>query len=302
MLPPCLPLELWDRAIDHLWNDCAALEARRLTCHAWFSSAHVHVFRNAEVHLHCEQDCDTLANLTAPHTAHPLRLLSIVNLGRTASFHAEPDRRCNAGTLARRQGGETDDIYGYPWMALSKPTLAAMEAITWEHDERPQRITALRWAAGTASWSLASLHFFAETYGVQSHPALKFFPSCSKGESIGYDRARREGAPDDFLSQKCGTYRAVGGDPTELQNAGCLPEFDTLRRRKMKRVEQRGTMDGLLAMGRSYHHQPPAAIHPSSHYHGTLNGRGPGPDRSPPLGYPPCQPLLPSDTSVLARP
>ncbi|KAH9833122.1 uncharacterized protein C8Q71DRAFT_191410 [Rhodofomes roseus] len=103
MLPPCLSLELWDRAIDHMWNDCAALEARSLTCHAWFSCAHVHVFRNAEVHLHCEQDCDTLANLTAPYTAHPLRLLSIVNLGRTASFHAEPDRRCNAGALARRQ-------------------------------------------------------------------------------------------------------------------------------------------------------------------------------------------------------
>ncbi|KAH9839053.1 uncharacterized protein C8Q71DRAFT_855702 [Rhodofomes roseus] len=97
MLPPRLPLEVWDRAIDHLWNDRAALEACSLTCHAWFSCTRVHVFRNAQVHLHCEQDCDTLANLTAPYTAHPLRLLSIVNLGRTASFHAEAD----AATQAR---------------------------------------------------------------------------------------------------------------------------------------------------------------------------------------------------------
>lgn len=96
---PRLPLEVWDRAIDHLWNDRASLEACSLTCRAWLRCTRVHIFRSVQAHLHCEQDCETLVNLQAPYTAHPLRYISILNLGRSAFFHAEPDAAAQARWL-----------------------------------------------------------------------------------------------------------------------------------------------------------------------------------------------------------
>ncbi|KAH9836151.1 protein disulfide isomerase [Rhodofomes roseus] len=66
----------------------------------------------------------------------------------------------------------------------------------------------------------------AEKYGVQSYPTLKFFPKGSKGEPLDYDGPRSEEAFVDFLNEKCGTHRAVGGGLSDL--AGRLPELDTL--------------------------------------------------------------------------
>ncbi|KAK7033138.1 disulfide isomerase [Favolaschia claudopus] len=65
----------------------------------------------------------------------------------------------------------------------------------------------------------------AERYGVASFPTIKFFPKGSS-EAVAYEGGRDESAFVDFLNEKCGTYRAVGGGLSD--KAGRLPEFDAL--------------------------------------------------------------------------
>jgi len=64
----------------------------------------------------------------------------------------------------------------------------------------------------------------AEKYEIKSFPTIKFFPKG--GEPIDYKGGRGEADFVQFLNEKCGTHRAVGGG---LNNqAGRLPEFDAL--------------------------------------------------------------------------
>ena len=44
-----LPPELWDQAIDHLWNDPDTLRACSLTCKDWLPSSRYHLFRNVRL-------------------------------------------------------------------------------------------------------------------------------------------------------------------------------------------------------------------------------------------------------------
>lgn len=91
-----LPLETWDRIVDHLWNDWSSLDACSLTCTALLVSTRLHIFRNVQAHLHCEQDCDNLSELEAPHTTRPLRYIGMLNIGRSCFFHAEPSAEVQA--------------------------------------------------------------------------------------------------------------------------------------------------------------------------------------------------------------
>jgi|SRR5712671_1490044 len=50
-------------------------------------------------------------------------------------------------------------------------------------------------------------------YGIQSYPTIKFFPKG--GEPIDYEGGRQEADFVQFLNEKCGTYRAVGGSLNE---------------------------------------------------------------------------------------
>ncbi|KAG6873925.1 hypothetical protein C0995_008964 [Termitomyces sp. Mi166 len=62
-------------------------------------------------------------------------------------------------------------------------------------------------------------------YDVTGFPTIKFFSKDDK-EPITYDLGRTEAAFVDFLNEKCGTHRAVGGGLSD--QAGRLPEFDSL--------------------------------------------------------------------------
>jgi protein disulfide-isomerase A6 len=64
----------------------------------------------------------------------------------------------------------------------------------------------------------------AMKYNVQSFPTIKFFPKG--GEPIEYGGGRQEADFVQFLNEKCGTYRAVGGGLND--QAGRHPEFDAL--------------------------------------------------------------------------
>ncbi|KAJ7773297.1 protein disulfide isomerase [Mycena metata] len=65
----------------------------------------------------------------------------------------------------------------------------------------------------------------AARYGVTGYPTIKFFGKGSS-EPIAYEGGRNEAEFVEFLNEKCGTHRAVGGGLSD--KAGRLPEFDTL--------------------------------------------------------------------------
>ncbi|SJL09780.1 related to protein disulfide-isomerase A6 precursor [Armillaria ostoyae] len=65
----------------------------------------------------------------------------------------------------------------------------------------------------------------AKRYEVSSFPTIKFFSKDNK-EGISYEGGRSEVDFVNFLNEKCGTHRAVGGGLTG--KAGRLPNFDAL--------------------------------------------------------------------------
>lgn len=131
-----LPLETWDRIIDHLWNDRTSLDACSLTCTALLVSTRLHIFRNVQVHLRCEQDCDKVAELKAPHTTQPLRYIGILNLGRSCFFHAELNAEVQAQWLDNKLppllseliGVDTLHLFNVIW-AMAVPR--ALEESPW---------------------------------------------------------------------------------------------------------------------------------------------------------------------------
>jgi len=68
----------------------------------------------------------------------------------------------------------------------------------------------------------------AQKYGVASFPTIKFFGKGkeNKGNPAAYDGGRSEQAFIDFLNEKCGTHRAVGGGLNDF--AGRVPSLDEL--------------------------------------------------------------------------
>lgn len=73
----------------------------------------------------------------------------------------------------------------------------------------------------------------AGRYGVASYPTIKFFPRGGK-EVEGYEGARTEEAFVNFLNEKCGTNRAVGGGLND--QAGRLAELDAIAQKFLTAV------------------------------------------------------------------
>ncbi|KAL0061929.1 hypothetical protein AAF712_011213 [Marasmius tenuissimus] len=65
----------------------------------------------------------------------------------------------------------------------------------------------------------------SQRYGISGFPTIKFFPKGST-EPVNYEGPRSEEAFVNFLNEKCGTHRAVGGGLND--KAGLVPELDTL--------------------------------------------------------------------------
>ncbi|KAF9817805.1 hypothetical protein IEO21_03147 [Rhodonia placenta] len=74
---PTLPPELFDEAIDHLWDDPTTLRACSLTCRAFVPTARLHIFRTIRIQGagHCDRFRALLA--TAPGIACCVRRLTI---------------------------------------------------------------------------------------------------------------------------------------------------------------------------------------------------------------------------------
>ncbi|KAJ7066967.1 protein disulfide isomerase [Mycena amicta] len=65
----------------------------------------------------------------------------------------------------------------------------------------------------------------AAKYDVKGFPTIKFFPKGST-EPIAYEGGRSEADFVNYLNEKCGTFRAVGGGLTD--QAGRIADLDTL--------------------------------------------------------------------------
>lgn len=65
----------------------------------------------------------------------------------------------------------------------------------------------------------------AEEQGVKSYPTLKWFPAGSK-EAVAYEGGRSEQALVDWINEKAGTHRVVGGGLNAI--SGTVESLDTL--------------------------------------------------------------------------
>jgi len=77
-----------------------------------------------------------------------------------------------------------------------------------------------------------------ERYEVNSYPTIKFFPRGSSDKVAEvYEGGRSEEAIVEFLNEKCGTHRAVGGGLNDL--AGRVASLDTLAAKFLSFQDQR---------------------------------------------------------------
>lgn len=81
----------------------------------------------------------------------------------------------------------------------------------------------------------------ASRYGVASYPTIKFFPRGSK-EAVSYEGARSEQAFVDFLNERCGTHRAVGGG---LDNEASSPTFGLILKLMFSQAGRLEQLDAL---------------------------------------------------------
>lgn len=87
----------------------------------------------------------------------------------------------------------------------------------------------------------------AEKYDVKGYPTIKFFPAGAKDEPVAYEGGRSEEDFVQFLNEKCGTHRAVGGALAET--AGKIAELDAIVEEFKGAAED--AVGGLVAKAKS---------------------------------------------------
>ncbi|KAF9030941.1 disulfide isomerase [Hymenopellis radicata] len=100
----------------------------------------------------------------------------------------------------------------------------------------------------------------AQKYGVSSFPTLKFFPKDNK-DGVDYEGGRSEVDFVNFLNEKCGTHRAVGGGLTD--QAGRLGDFDALASKLLVAAED--AKDAIVEEARAL--LAAANVTPSAQYY-----------------------------------
>lgn len=65
----------------------------------------------------------------------------------------------------------------------------------------------------------------AKEFGIQGFPTIKYFPAGSS-EAVAYEGGRAENNFVDYINEKVGTHRVVGGGLDK--KAGTIPTFDSL--------------------------------------------------------------------------
>lgn len=125
---------------------------------------------------------------------------------------------------------ETKDVlvtFTAPWCGHCKTLKPIYEQVAKDFKPESNCIVANIDADAALNKELAS------RYGVTSYPTIKFFPRGGK-EVEDYEGARTEEAFVNFLNEKCGTNRAVGGGLND--QAGRLAELDAIAQKFLTAV------------------------------------------------------------------
>ncbi|KAH6978620.1 thioredoxin-like protein [Fusarium venenatum] len=127
----------------------------------------------------------------------------------------------NDATFSKTVGGDQHVLVAFtaPWCGHCKTLAPTWEdlAATFAHDKN----VVIAKVDAEAPNSKAT----AEEQGVKSYPTIKWFPAGSK-EAVAYESGRTEQAFVDWINEKAGTHRVVGGGLDNI--AGTVESLDTL--------------------------------------------------------------------------
>ena len=121
-----LPPELYDEAIDHLWNDPKSLAACALTCRSWVGTSRLHLFRT--VRIQNAHQCASFAALlkSAPVIARCVRRLTI-----SADY-----KGIDAGGRPVEDDAWVDNVGAFVHLLVNATTLG-LSRVRW-HALRPE--------------------------------------------------------------------------------------------------------------------------------------------------------------------
>ncbi|KAG5655931.1 hypothetical protein HG530_007398 [Fusarium avenaceum] len=127
----------------------------------------------------------------------------------------------NDATFPKAIGGDKNVLVAFtaPWCGHCK-TLAP----TWE-DLANTFVNDKNVLIAKVDAEAPNSKAIAEEQGVKSYPTLKWFPAGSK-EAVAYEGGRSEQALVDWINEKAGTHRVVGGGLNAI--AGTVESLDTL--------------------------------------------------------------------------
>ncbi|KAJ3406338.1 hypothetical protein HDV05_006063 [Chytridiales sp. JEL 0842] len=115
-----------------------------------------------------------------------------------------------------------------PWCGHCKSLAPIYEKVAKAYSTEPSVVIANVDATVHAS--------LAEKFGVTGYPTIKFFPKGSK-EAVDYNSGRAEKDFIEYINEKAGTERTVGGGLTE--KAGIIADLDALASKFISTPSQR---------------------------------------------------------------
>ncbi|KAI1914316.1 hypothetical protein LOZ58_005180 [Ophidiomyces ophidiicola] len=124
-------------------------------------------------------------------------------------------------TFSKTIGGEKDVLVAFtaPWCGHCKTLAPIWESLAGDFIREPGVVIAK--VDAEAEQSKAT----AQEQGVSGYPTIKFFPKGST-EAVSYSGSRSAEAFVEFLNEKCGTHRTVGGKLNA--KGGTIDALDTI--------------------------------------------------------------------------
>jgi len=136
---------------------------------------------------------------------------------------AEPSNveMLNDNTFKTEIGGDKDVLVAFtaPWCGHCKSLAPVWETLATDFAAEPNVLIA------KVDAEAPNAKATAQEQGVKSYPTIKFFPKGSK-EAVPYEGARSEAAFIEYINEKAGTHRAVGGSLDAT--AGTIAALDAL--------------------------------------------------------------------------
>ncbi|KZT57670.1 disulfide isomerase [Calocera cornea HHB12733] len=122
-----------------------------------------------------------------------------------------------------------------PWCGHCKSLKPTLEKVAQDFESEPACVIAEFDADASVNKPIAS------RYGISSYPTIKFFPrGSSEKRGEDYMQGRTEEQFIEYLNERCGTFRSVGGVLNSV--AGRIPSLDTIASKFYSSVPDRSTL------------------------------------------------------------